>query len=87
MSTEGIRGLNRVARIGPEQYNGTAALRAALEKTGFPPRALEHLLIQQGIVLNGDPVFALHAGTDYLYCNAADDAEAQALFQQYLGKR
>jgi hypothetical protein len=62
-------------------------LRNALEKTGFPPPRLEYLLTQQGIDLNGAPVFALHAGSDYLYCNAADDAEADELFRQYRALR
>ena len=79
--------MNKVARIGPEQYNSMTPLRDALEKTGFPPPRLDHLLTQQGIDLGGSPVFALRSGGDYLYCNAADDAEADQLFRQYLGRR
>lgn len=79
--------MSRVARIGPEQYNSMTPLKVALEKTGFPPPRLDHLLTQQGIDLNGAPVFALRSKGDYLYCNAADDAEADALFQHYLSGR
>ncbi len=77
----------RVARIGPEQYNSMTALREALEKTGFPPPRLEYLLKQQGIDLSAKLVFSMRSGTDYLYCNAEDDAEAQALFTHHLGRR
>jgi hypothetical protein len=62
-------------------------LKAALEKTGFPPPRLDYLLTQQGIDLNGSPVFALRSDGDYLYCNAVDDAEADGLFHQYLSSR
>ena len=77
----------RVARIGPEQYGGMAPLRAALEKTGFPPKRLEYLLTQQGIDLGAKEVFSMRAGQDFLFCNAGDDDEAQALFQQHLAGR
>lgn len=75
--------VGRVARIGPEQYGGMAPLRQALEKTGFPPPKLEYLLTQQGIDLGAKEVFSMRAGQDYLFCNAEDDAEAQALFRQH----
>jgi hypothetical protein len=76
----------KVARIGPEQYNGMKTLRQSLEKTGFPPPRLEYLLKQQGIDLSAKLVFSMRSGTDYLYCNAEDDDEAQALFSQHLGQ-
>lgn len=78
---------NRVARIGPEQYNNMAPLRQALEKMGFPPKRLEYLLTQQGIDLTAKQVFSMRSGQDYLYCNAEDDDEAHALFDQYLSGR
>lgn len=77
----------RVARIGPEQYGGLAPLRAALEKTGFPPKRLEYLLTQQGIDLSAKEVFSMRAGQDYLFCNAEDGAQAEILFQEHLTGR